>query len=283
MAEENLSEQNASDAIALEKPGNPFTWIFHPFGARAIRINGNLGAMAIFLFRSFFMIFHYKQIRAIVQQIYFIGAKSAQIVMLVGFFTGMVLGLQLYHVLVKFGSVGVLGTAVGLSLIREMGPVLTAIMITARAGSAMTAEIGIQRISEQIDALSTMRIDPLGYLISPRVAAAIISFPILTTFFDLIGILGGWISGCVLLGVNSGAYFYRVVSSTELSDITGGLVKSLVFGILVITICCFQGFYTHMRTDSYGARSVSLSTTSAVVISCVMILISDYVVTSFIL
>ena len=283
MAEENASEQNPSDAIALEKPGNPLTWIFHPFGARAIRINGNLGAMAIFLFRSFFLIFHYKQFRAIVQQVYFIGAKSAQIVMLVGFFTGMVLGLQLYHVLVKFGSVGVLGTAVGLSLIREMGPVLTAIMITARAGSAMTAEIGIQRISEQIDALSTMRIDPLGYLISPRVAAAIISFPILTTFFDLIGILGGWISGCVLLGVNSGAYFYRVVSSTELSDITGGLVKSLVFGILVITICCFQGFYTHMRTDSYGARSVSLSTTSAVVISCVMILISDYVVTSFIL
>jgi phospholipid/cholesterol/gamma-HCH transport system permease protein len=229
------------------------------------------------------MIFHYKQIPAIVQQIYFIGAKSAQIVMLVGFFTGMVLGLQLYRVLVKFGSVGVLGTAVALSLIREMGPVLTAIMITARAGSAMTAEIGIQRISEQIDALHTMRIDALGYLISPRIAAAIISFPILTAFFDLIGIIGGWISGCVLLGVNSGAYFYRVVSATQMEDITGGFVKSLVFGILVVTICCFQGFFTHMRTDSYGARSVSLSTTSAVVISCVMILISDYVVTSFIL
>jgi phospholipid/cholesterol/gamma-HCH transport system permease protein len=164
-----------------------------------------------------------------------------------------------------------------------MGPVLTAIMITARAGSAMTAEIGIQRISEQIDALHTMRIDPLGYLISPRIAAAIISFPILTTLFDLIGILGGWISGCLLLGVNSGAYFYRVVSATQMEDITGGLVKSLVFGILVVTICCFQGYFTHMRTDSYGARSVSLSTTSAVVFSCVMILISDYIVTSFIL
>jgi len=280
---ENLKEQNPSNAIAVEKPGNPFTWIFHPFGAKTLRINGNLGAIAIFLFRAFFMIFHHKQISAIVQQIYFIGAKSAQIVMLVGFFTGMVLGLQLYHVLVKFGSVGVLGTAVGLSLIREMGPVLTAIMITARAGSAMTAEIGIQRISEQIDALSTMRIDPVGFLISPRIAAGIISFPILTAFFDLIGIIGGWISGCVLLGVNSGAYFYRVISATQMEDITGGFVKSLVFGILVVTICCFQGFFTHMRTDSYGARSVSLSTTSAVVLSCVMILISDYVVTSFIL
>ena len=192
-------------------------------------------------------------------------------------------GLKWEDEIVAIEEVGVLGTAVALSLIREMGPALTAIMITARAGSAMTAEIGIQRISEQIDALSTMRIDPVGYLISPRIAAAIISFPILTTFFDLIGILGGWISGCVLLGVNSGAYFYRVVSATQMEDITGGLVKSLVFGILVVTICCFQGYFTHMRTDSYGARSVSLSTTSAVVFSCVMILISDYVVTTFIL
>jgi phospholipid/cholesterol/gamma-HCH transport system permease protein len=185
-------------------------------------------------------------------------------------------------VLVKFGSVGVLGTAIALTLIRELGPVMAAIMITARAGSAMTAEIGIQRISEQIDALSTMRIDPLGYLISPRIAAAVLSFPILTAFFDLIGILGAWVSGCLLLGVNSGTYFYRVVASTQFDDISGGFIKSIVFGLLVVTICCFQGFFTHMRTDSFGAKSVSLSTTSAVVLSCVMILISDYVVTSFI-
>jgi phospholipid/cholesterol/gamma-HCH transport system permease protein len=171
---------------------------FDFFGGKTLRLNNDLGAMAIFFFRSFFMIFRLKAIPDIIAQVYFIGAKSAQIVLLVGFFTGMVLGLQLYFVLVKFGSVGVLGTAIALTLIREMGPVLAAIMITARAGSAMTAEIGIQRISEQIDALSTMRIDPLGYLISPRIAAAIISFPILTTFFDLIGILGAWFSGCVL-------------------------------------------------------------------------------------
>jgi len=243
----------------------------------------NLGAVAIFFFRAFVMIFHPRQVPEIINQIYFIGARSASIVMLVGLFTGMVLGLQLYHTLVKFGSEGVLGTAVALSLIRELGPVLTAIMITARAGSAMTAEIGIQRISEQIDALYTMRIDPLGFLISPRIAAGIISFPILTAFFDLIGIMGGYISGVMLLGVNAGAYDYRVISSIEMNDITGGFIKSIVFAVLVVTICCFQGFFTHMRTDSYGARSVSLSTTSAVVLSCVMILISDYIVTSFIL
>jgi phospholipid/cholesterol/gamma-HCH transport system permease protein len=281
MADES-TVQDAADGEIIRQPKRSWTSFFDFFGSRALKLNNSLGALAIFFFRSFFMIFRFKAIPDIVAQVYFIGAKSVQIVLLVAFFTGMVLGLQLYFVLVKFGSVGVLGTAIALTLIREMGPVLTAIMVTARAGSAMTAEIGIQRISEQIDALSTMRIDPLGYLISPRIAAAVISFPILTTFFDLVGILGAWFSGCLLLGVNSGSYFYRVVASTQIDDITGGYIKSIVFGLLVVTICCFQGYFTHMRTDSFGAKSVSLSTTSAVVISCVMILVSDYVVTSFI-
>ncbi len=282
MAEDTTVQETTEDGTLKPDKKGVLTSFFDFFGRPAFTLNNSLGAMAIFFFRSFFMIFRVKTVSEIIQQIYFIGAKSAQIVMLVGFFTGMVLGLQLYFVLVKFGSVGVLGTAIALTLIRELGPVMTAIMITARAGSAMTAEIGIQRISEQIDALSTMRIDPLGYLISPRIAAGIISFPILTTFFNLIGILGAWVSGCLLLGVNSGTYFYRVVSSTQMEDIMGGYYKSIVFGLLVVTICCFQGFFTHMRTDSYGAKSVSLSTTSAVVYSCVMILVSDYVVTSFI-
>jgi phospholipid/cholesterol/gamma-HCH transport system permease protein len=279
---DNTTVADTTEQISLSPTEGPLKSFFNFFGGKTLRLNNDLGAMSIFFFRSFFMIFRIKAIPDIIQQVYFIGAKSTQIVLLVGFFTGMVLGLQLYFVLIKFGSVGVLGTAIALTLIREMGPVLAAIMITARAGSAMTAEIGIQRISEQVDALSTMRIDPLGYLISPRIAAAIISFPILTAFFDLIGIIGAWFSGCVLLGVNSGTYFFRVVSSTQLDDITGGFIKSIVFGLLVVSICCFQGYYTHMRTDSFGAKSVSLSTTSAVVISCVMILIADYIVTSFI-
>ena len=183
----------------------------------------------------------------------------------------------------KFGSAGFLGTAVALSLIRELGPVLTAIMITARAGSSMAAEIGILRISEQIDALYTMRINPVRYLISPRIAASIISFPLLTAFFDLIGIMGGYLTGVLLLGGNGGAYFDRMRTSVGLVDVRGGFIKSLVFAVIVSTICSFQGYFTHMRTDSHGARSVSLSTTSAVVLSCVMILISDYVVTSFLM
>lgn len=243
----------------------------------------DLGAVAVFLVKALVLIFRPKQVPLIIQQVYYIGARSATIVMLVGLFTGMVLGLQLYYTLVKFGSAGVLGSAVALSLVRELGPVLTAIMITARAGSSMTTEIGIQRISEQIDALSTMRIDPLRFLVSPRIAAAIVSFPLLTAFFDLIGILGGYITGVMLLDLDAGTYFYRVRTSVEMQDITGGFVKSIVFAVIVSTICCFQGFFTHMRKDSYGAKAVGLSTTSAVVLSCVLILIADYVVTSFLL
>lgn len=195
----------------------------------------------------------------------------------------MVLGLQLYYTLAKFGSEGMLGSVISLSLIRELGPVLTAIMITARAGSSMAAEIGILRISEQIDALYAMRIDAVRYLVSPKIAASIISFPLLTAFFDLIGILGGYLTGIVLLGANAGTYFSRIQSSVDIVDIRGGFIKSLVFAVIVSTICCYQGYFTHMRSDSSGAKSVSLSTTSAVVLSCVTILIADYVVTSFLM
>ena len=252
-------------------------------GRSAIRNVDEFGAAAIFFLRAFVLIFRIKQIPPIIQQVYYIGARSANIVMLVGLFTGMVLGLQLYYTLIKFGSAGVLGSAVSLTLVRELGPVMTAIMITARAGSSMTTEIGIQRISEQIVALSTRRIDPIRFLISPRIAASIISFPLLTALFDLIGILGGYITGVALLGLDGGTYFYRVESSVEMQDITGGFVKAVVFAVLVSTVCCFHGYFAHMRKDSYGAKAVGLSTTSAVVVSCVLILVSDYVVTSFLL
>jgi phospholipid/cholesterol/gamma-HCH transport system permease protein len=279
----NSNDQNSGENIVTQQPGSLITRPFAALGRKAIGWVDNLGAAAIFLGKAVLLIFRPKQVPGIIQQVYYIGARSITIIMLVGFFTGMVLGLQSYHALVKFGAQGALGTLVALSLIRELGPVLTAIMITARAGSAMTAEIGIQRISEQIDALDTMRIDPLRFLISPRIAASIISFPLLTALFDLIGILGGFLSGVVLLGVNAGTYFHRVQSSVEMKDITDGFIKALVFAVIVTTVCCYQGYFTHTRTDSYGAKGVSLSTTSAVVLSCVLILVADYVVTSFLI
>ncbi|OPY06328.1 MAG: putative phospholipid ABC transporter permease protein MlaE [Syntrophus sp. PtaB.Bin001] len=265
------------------QPGAFLAAPFALIGRYALAWINNSGAAIIFLFLSVLKIFRPRQLEKIVQQIYYVGARSTMIIMLVGLFTGMVLGLQSYHALSKVGAEGALGTLVALSLIREMGPVLTAIMIAARAGSAITTEIGIQRISEQIDALDTMHIDPLRYLISPRIAASIISFPMLTALFDLIGILGSYVSGVWIMGANAGTYFYRVQVSVELKDVTDGFIKAIVFAVIVSTVCCYQGYFAHMRPDSHGAKAVGLATTSAVVLSCVLILVADYVVTSLLI
>ncbi|MFP4212668.1 MAG: MlaE family ABC transporter permease [Desulfohalobiaceae bacterium] len=243
-----------------------------------------LGGVFLFFLHGLLTVFQYPfQLRKNLEQVYFIGVKSVVVIMLVALFTGMVMGLQLYYTLVKFGSEGVLGAAVALAIIRELGPVLTAIMVIARAGSSMAAEIGIMRITEQIDALVTMEVDPVRYLFSPRIVAAVISFPLLTALFDVVGILGGYVTGCWLLGINSGIYFTRMQDMVVMADITGGLYKSLVFGLLVVTICCYQGFYVHLRSQGFGAKGVSLATTSAVVMSCVAVLVFDYILTSFLL
>jgi phospholipid/cholesterol/gamma-HCH transport system permease protein len=257
----------------------PFTFI----GEAVIGWINGLGTATVFLFMALLKTFRPKQLSKVVKQIYYIGARSTPIIMLVSLFTGMVLGLQSYHALVQFGAQGAVGSLVSLSLIMELGPVLTAIMITARAGSAITAEIGIQRISEQIDALHTMRINPLQYLVSPKIIAAIISFPLLTAVFDLIGIFGGYVSGVVLLGLNGGVYLHSIQTYVVLSDITNGFIKAIVFAVIVATVCCYKGYFAHMRKDSHGAQAVGLATTSAVVLSCVLILVSDYVVTSLLI
>jgi phospholipid/cholesterol/gamma-HCH transport system permease protein len=257
----------------------PFTFI----GEAVIGWINVLGAATVFLFMALLKTFRPKQLSKTVKQIYYIGARSITIIMLVSFFTGMVLGLQSYHALVQFGAQGAVGSLVSLSLIMELGPVLTAIMITARAGSAITAEIGIQRISEQIDALHTMRINPIQYLVSPKIIAAVISFPLLTAVFDLIGIFGGYVSGVVLLGLNGGVYMHSIQTYVVLSDITNGFIKAIVFAVIVATVCCYQGYFAHMRKDSHGAQAVGLATTSAVVLSCVLILVSDYIVTALLI
>ncbi len=252
-------------------------------GRQVMGLIRDLGRIFLFFCEGFVLIFKLPlQFSKFMQQIYFIGMKSVFVICLTGAFTGMVLGLQGYYALLRVGSTGALGAAVALPLIREMGPVLTAIMVIARAGSAMAAEIGIMRISEQIDALETMDINPIRYLISPRIAGALVSFPLLTALCDVVGIFGGYLTGSVLLGVNPSLFFARVESSIKMGDVTEGFIKSLVFAVVVVTICCFQGYYTHMRTE-FGAKGVSLSTTRAVVISCIVILIVDFVLTSFML
>ena len=280
-----LTENNqcGSEGEAKRRPGTFLAQPFTLIGETVIGWINVLGTATVFLFMALWKTFRPKQLSKVIQQIYYIGARSTTIIILVSLFTGMVLGLQSYHALIQFGAVGGLGALVSLSLIRELGPVLTAIMITARAGSAITAEIGIQRISEQVDALHTMRIDPFRYLISPRITAAIISFPLLTALFDFIGIIGGYVSGVALLGLNAGVYSHSIQSNVDMEDLTDGLIKAIVFAVIVATVCCYQGYYVHMRSDSHGAKAVGLATTSAVVTSCVLILVSDYVVTSLLI
>jgi len=216
--------------------------------------------------------------RHILKQLNFIGARSTLVILLTAGFTGMVLGLQGYYTLAKFGSEGLLGTAVALSLIRELGPVLSALMVTGRAGSAITAEIGIMRISEQIDALETMALDPFKYLVAPKLVASLLALPLLCAIFDVVGIWGGYLIGVKLLGVNPGAYFGEMQRSVEWQDVYSGIIKSFSFGGIIAWVCCYKGYYA-----GHGAEGVSRATTSAVVLSSVLILVWDYFITSVLL
>ena len=257
--------------------------ILASIGAPVIDFTESCGMLFLFTVEAFRRIFARHMIRRVAWQVYVIGAKSFWLILLIGLFTGMVLGLQGYYALVKFGADGFLGAAVALSLIRELGPVLTAIMITGRAGSSMAAEIGVMRISDQIDALDVMDVNSMSYLISPKLVASLIVFPMLTAIFDIVGIIGGYITGTVLLGLNEGVYISRVHSSVEMLDVRGGFMKAIAFGILVSMACSFMGYFVHRRRDSAGPEAVSNATTSAVVLSCVLILMFDYVLTSFLL
>ncbi|HDH53840.1 MAG TPA: ABC transporter permease [Nitrospirae bacterium] len=258
---------------------------FEKLGADALYHLNQTGRMGIFLFHSLMSIIRppYK-ISAIIKQTYVIGALSIFVIIFTGAFSGMVLGLQGYHTLSKFGAEGLLGSAVALSLIRELGPVLAALMVTGRAGSAICAEIGIMRISEQVDALECMAIDPHKYIIAPKFIAGIISLPLLTAIFDVTGIMGGYLVGVGMLGGNAGTYFSSMYKDVEFSDIYMGFMKSLCFGILIIWICSSKGYYVHLnRGGGFGAEGVSSATTNAVVLSSVSILLFDYFLTSVLL
>ena len=248
-------------------------------GRASLRVLAEMGRMAIFLGSSaFWAVVPPYKVRRILKQIHFVGVKSGLVIVLTATFTGMVLGLQGYYTLRKFGSDAFLGPAVALALIRELGPVLSALMVTGRAGSAIAAEIGIMRITEQIDALSAMALNPMKYLVVPRLVAGIVAMPLLTAIFDVVGIYGGYLVGVELLGVSSGTYFGEMRQSVDMRDINGGFVKSIVFGVLVTWICSYKGYST-----GYGAEGVSKATTEAVVLASVLVLIADYVLTSFLL
>jgi len=253
--------------------------VLQALGHATIGVIRELGKTGWFLLYSLYMIVRRPGSPVyVLKQLRFIGTKSLFVIVLTAGFTGMVLGLQGYYTLAKFGSEGMLGTAVALSLIRELGPVLSALMVTGRAGSAITAEIGIMRISEQIDALETMALDPFKYLVTPKIIAALISLPLLCAIFDVVGIYGGWLVGVKLLGVNPGAYFYEMEKSVEWRDVYSGFVKSISFGLIIAWIGCYKGYYA-----GHGAEGVSKATTESVVLTSVLILVWDYFLTSVLL
>ena len=249
-------------------------------GKATLRHILKMGRMAIFLAKGISCcVTPPIKVSLVLKQIHFIGYQSLFVIFLTGAFTGMVLGYQGFTNLSRIGSEAFLGPMVGFGLIKEMGPVISALMVTGRAGSSITAEIGIMRISEQIDALQLMGLNPYRYLVAPNFIAAIISVPLLTAIFDVVGILGGYLIGVKLLGVSSGVYFSEMMSYVEMEDVLEGLFKSLNFGIIVAWVCCFKGYYTGYYTG-FGAEGVSTATTQAVVLSSVLILVWDYFLTS---
>jgi phospholipid/cholesterol/gamma-HCH transport system permease protein len=205
----------------------------------------------------------------------FIGVKSVFIVSLTGTFSGMVLALQTVHSLRQFSAEGVVGSVVAVSLCREISPVFAALMVTARAGSAMAAELGNMRVTEQIDALVTMGVSPVQYLLAPRLLASILMLPLLCILYTCVGVAGSWVVAVKWLSVDPGVFITNIEKYLQMSDLVMGLTKSLVFGFLICAISCAQGYYA-----SGGAKGVGEATTRAVVLSAVGILVANYILTS---
>ena len=209
-------------------------------------------------------------------QLYALGVGSLIIIIITGAFTGMVLALQGYYTLAKFGSESLLGAGVGMSIIRELGPVLGAFMIIGRAGSSITAEIGIMRVTEQTDALEMMAVNPKQRILLPRIVATTIAVPLLVSIFDVVGIATGYVVGVEMLGGNAGSYMAELISKMEMIDLNGGWVKAVVFGFMIGMICTYMGYRATPTTEG-----VAKATTQAVVIASVGVLIMDYILTSF--
>lgn len=203
-----------------------------------------------------------------------IGVESLNIVVLTGVFTGMVFALQSYIGFQRVGGQQFIGAVVALGMIRELGPVLTGLMVTGRAGSSITAEIGTMRITEQIDALTTLRINTLQYLVIPRIISGIFILPCLALFSMIFGIAGGYVVCVYVLGLSSQDYLDSIRNFVELNDIRSGLIKSSFFGLILTWVGTYKGFYTEG-----GARGVGIATTESVVTASIMILIANYFLT----
>jgi len=210
-------------------------------------------------------------LKNLLKQMEQIGVNSVPVVLTTAISTGMVLALQSYTGFKRFGAETLIGAVVSLSMTRELGPVLTGLMVAGRAGAAMAAELGTMKVTEQIDALETLATNPMKYLVVPRFLASTVMMFFLTVLGMMIGVTGGYFVGVKVLGANPVTYINQSIDNTEVTDIWYGLIKSLVFGAVVGLIGCYKGFHTEG-----GAEGVGKATTGAVVVSCMLILILDY-------
>lgn len=235
-----------------------------------------LGQIGMFLYESLIVLVTTPlKMPKVLQAMHFIGINSLSVVSLIGVTGGAVLAIQSYIGLHRFGAEQFIGPVIFLAMVREFGPVFTAIMVIGRAGSAITAEIGTMRITEQIDALQTLNINTKQYLIVPRLIAGTFILPFLSLWCSAFGVLAGYITAVFILNINSETYMESIRTSAELSDITNGLVKATVFGFLLSLISTYKGFYTRG-----GAKGVGMATTESVVFANVTIFIANYILTS---
>jgi phospholipid/cholesterol/gamma-HCH transport system permease protein len=247
-------------------------------GNRTINAVWRMGYASRFLALT---LFHsglsFRRFRLTVKEMFFSGVMSIIIIVVAGMFVGMVLGLQGYETLKRYGSESALGTLVALSLVRELGPVLAALLFASRAGSAMTAGIGLMKATEQIAAMDMMAVNPIARLIAPRFWAGVFSMPLLASIFSVMGVFGGYVVGVVIIGVDEGSFWSQMQESVDFQhDIMNGLIKSFVFGVAVTVIALFEGFDAPPT-----AEGVAGATTRTVVQSSLAILLLDFILTAF--
>ena len=236
----------------------------------------NIGRVAIFLLRVLRQTgVVFTEPRAVIHQIYNCGARSLVIIMLCGLFVGMVLGLQGFDLLQRFGSEDALGVAAALGLLKELGPVVTALLFAGRAGTALASEIGLMRATDQLTAMEMMAVDPLRKVIAPRFLGGIVAMPLLVAVFNVIGIFGAQLIGVQLLGVDAGAFWSQMQGAVELGDVNEGIVKSVCFGFACSLVAVYEGYHA-----APTAAGVGLATTRTVVISSVLTLLIDYILTA---
>ncbi len=247
------------------------------FGRHMLEFLESAGGISIFLWRSLVAATSTPlRWKATLEQAYKIGVASLPLVMMTSLFTGMVLALQSSYQLRLFSAEQFTSDLVALSITRELGPVLTAMMVAGRVGAAMAAELGTMKVTEQVDALKALATDPVRYLVVPRFLASIAMLVLLTIYSDLIGMVGGYIVGVFKLGLSSYSYFNRTVHALVLKDVYTGLIKAFVFGIVISTVSCYYGFKA-----KGGAEGVGHATTMAVVISFISIIVFDTFFTAF--